>query len=255
MKIVIIEDERITADELAHTIKMLEPDITIEAILDSVQTAIAYFQKSEEPDLIFSDVQLGDGLSFEVFHACNISAPVIFCTAYDEYALNAFKTNSIDYILKPSTSKTIANALAKYRSLRKTFSGGEQQYKTILDALMHRETTKAASILVLHKDKIVPVWIDDIALFFIENEATRLLTFNLKTYSINKTLEEMEKLTGNSFFRANRQCLINRKAIVEVSHYFSQKLSVSASVPYKEKIIVSKEKAPLFLDWLKCVKP
>lgn len=254
MKIVIIEDETITANELAATIKMLEPDTIIEAILDSVQTAIAYFQENEEPDLIFSDVQLGDGLSFEVFKVCKISAPVIFCTAYDEYALNAFKTNSIDYILKPSTSKTIANSLAKYRNLRKTFSGGEQQYQTILDALMYRETTKAASILVLYKDKILPVWIEDIAVFYIENEVTHLQTFNLKIYTINKNLEELEKISGKRFFRINRQCLINRKAIAEASHHFSQKLSVTVSVPYKEKILVSKEKAPQFLNWLECVR-
>jgi len=254
MKIVIIEDESITADELAGTIKKLEPDTIIEAILDSVQTAIAYFQKNEEPDLIFSDVQLGDGLSFEIFKVCKISAPVIFCTAYDEYALNAFKTNSIDYILKPSTSKTIANALAKYHNLRKTFSGGEQQYQAILDTLMFRETTKTASILVLYKDKILPVWIEEIALFYIENEVTHLQTFSMKTYTINKNLEELEKISGKRFFRVNRQCLINRKVIIDASHYFSQKLTVNISVPYKEKILVSKEKAPQFLNWLECVR-
>ena len=192
-------------------------------------------------------------LSFEIFNTCNISAPVIFCTAYDEYALNAFKTNSIDYILKPSTSKTIANALAKYRHFQKTFSSGGNQYQAIMDALTSREITKIASILVLYKDKIVPVWINEIALYYIENEVTHLLTFNNKTYTINKNLEELERISGNSFFRANRQCLINRKAIIDASHYFSQKLSVSISVSYKEKIMISKEKAHQFLNWLENV--
>jgi DNA-binding LytR/AlgR family response regulator len=254
MRIVIIEDERITANELVATIHKLEPEFVIDAILDSVQTAIAYFSNNEEPDLIFSDVQLGDGLSFEIFNACKISAPVIFCTAYDEYALNAFKTNSIDYVLKPFTSKIIADSLSKYRNLRKTFSGEEQQYKAMLDALLLRETTQAASILVSYKDKIVPVWIDEIALFYIETEVTHLLTFNAKAYTINKNLEELEKTVGKSFFRVNRQCLINRKSITEVSHYFSQKLSISISVNYKEKILVSKEKASAFLEWLKTVR-
>jgi len=166
MRIIIIEDEKITADELAATIKKLEPDTVIDAILDSVQTALTYFRENKEPDLIFSDVQLGDGLSFEIFKACKISAPVIFCTAYDEYALNAFKTNSIDYILKPSTSKTIAQSLAKYQNLRKTFSSSEVQYKAILDALITRSAAQTTSILVNYKDKIVPVWIDEM-LFFI----------------------------------------------------------------------------------------
>lgn len=255
MRIVIIEDEKITADELAATIQKLEPNTTIVAILDSVQTAISYFRENEEPDLIFSDVQLGDGLSFEIFSSCSISAPIIFCTAYDEYALNAFRANGIDYILKPSTSKTIASSLSKYQSLRKTLAGGEQQqYKAILDALQLRETPQAASVLVSYKDKIVPVWIDEIAMFYIENEATHLLTFNSKVYTINKNLEELEKVVGRSFFRSNRQCLINRKSVKEVSHHFLQKLSVTVSVPYKDKIMISKEKAPLFLDWLKRVR-
>jgi len=254
MKIVIIEDEKITADELASTITTLEPNATITAILSSVKMGVTYFQKNEAPDLIFSDVQLGDGLSFEIFKAVKISSPVIFCTAYDEYALNAFKTNSIDYILKPSTSQTIADALAKYRNLRQTFSGGELQYKAILDALMNRETPKSASVLVHHKDKILPVRLDDIALFYIENEVTHLLTFDTKTYFINKNLEELEQLSGNNFFRVNRQYLINRKAVIDASHYFSRKLSINISVPYKEKIMVSKEKTPQFLNWLEFVK-
>jgi two-component system, LytTR family, response regulator LytT len=254
MKIVIIEDEKITAEELAGTIKALEPDARITAILSSIKTAIAYFQKNEDPDLIFSDVQLGDGLSFEIFKAVKISAPVIFCTAYDEYALNAFKTNSIDYILKPSTSQTIADALTKYRNLHQTFSGGVQQYKAILDILISRENSKPAAVLVHHKDKILPVRLEDIALFYIENEITHLLTFNTKNYFINKSLEELEQLSGNGFFRVNRQFLINRKAVIDASHYFSRKLSVNISVTYKDKIMVSKEKTPQFLNWLEHVR-
>ncbi|MGE0088599.1 MAG: LytR/AlgR family response regulator transcription factor [Bacteroidales bacterium] len=254
MKIVIIEDERITADDLANTIVELEPNAQIIAILSSVKSAIAYFKNNEAPDLIFSDVQLGDGLSFEIFNAIKISTPVIFCTAYDEYALNAFKTNSVDYILKPSTSKAIAEALSKYRGMQQIFSGGELQYKSILEVLMNRDTPKSASVLVHHKDKIMPVRLDDIAIFYIENENTYLLTFDKKTYFISKNLEELEKTVGNNFFRANRQCLINRKAVVDASHYFSRKLSVNISVPYKDKITVSKEKTPQFLSWLEHVE-
>ncbi|WP_321438214.1 LytTR family DNA-binding domain-containing protein [uncultured Bacteroides sp.] len=250
MNIVIIEDERITADELAGTINNLEPEAKIVAILGSVKTAVAYFQKNESPDLIFSDVQLGDGLSFEIFKAVKISAPVIFCTAYDEYALNAFKTNGIDYILKPSTSQTIADALAKYRSLRETFGGKIQRYDSILDALIKRESSKYASILVYHKEKILPVKMDEIALFYIDNEVTYLLTFASQKYVAGKTLEELEQLSGSNFFRINRQYLVNRKAVIDASRYFLRKLSVNLSIPYKEKILVSKEKTPLFLNWL-----
>ncbi len=250
MNIIIIEDERITADELAGTINNLEPDAKIVAILSSVKTAVAYFQKNESPDLIFSDIQLGDGLSFEIFKAVKISAPVIFCTAYDEYALNAFKTNGIDYILKPSTSQTIADALAKYRSLRETFGGKIQRYDSILDALIKRESPKYASILVFYKEKILPVKMDEIALFYIDNEVTYLLTFTSQKYVAGKTLEELEQLSGSNFFRINRQYLVNRKAVIDASRYFLRKLSVNLSIPYKEKILVSKEKTPQFLNWL-----
>lgn len=250
MNIIIIEDERITADELAGTINNLEPDAKIVAILSSVKTAVAYFQKNESPDLIFSDVQLGDGLSFEIFKAVKISAPVIFCTAYDEYALNAFKTNGIDYILKPSISQTIADALAKYRSLRETFGGKIQRYDSILDALIKRESPKYASILVFYKEKILPVKMDEIALFYIDNEVTYLLTFASQKYVAGKTLEELEQLSGSNFFRINRQYLVNRKAVIDASRYFLRKLSVNLSIPYKEKILVSKEKTPQFLNWL-----
>jgi two-component system, LytTR family, response regulator LytT len=250
MKIIIIEDEKITANDLAGTITSLEPEAKIVAILCSVKSAINYFQNNETPDLIFSDVQLGDGLSFEIFKVLKVMAPIIFCTAYDEYALNAFKTNGIDYILKPSTTKSISEALNKYRNLKQTFSVTNIQYKTILDALKQREAPKSSAVLVHYKDKIMPVRIEEIAFFYIENEVTHLLSFDKKTYSINKKLDELEQICGNDFFRANRQFLINRKAVVDASHFFTRKLVVNISVPFQEQIIVSKEKTPSFLKWL-----
>ncbi|HEX2967576.1 MAG TPA: LytTR family DNA-binding domain-containing protein [Bacteroidales bacterium] len=249
MNIVIIEDEKITADDLAETITKAEPGATIIAILSSVKASVTYFQDNDSFDLIFSDVQLGDGLSFEIFRKVRVKAPIIFCTAYDEYALNAFRTNGIDYILKPFTTKSISEALRKYHTLKQTFSG-EQHYKAIIDTLMNRETPKTAAILVHQNDKILPVLLEDIALFYIKTEITWLITFGKKTYAINKYLDELEDLCGSGFFRVNRQCLVNRKAIIDASHYFSRKLSVNISVSFTEKIIVSKEKTPQFLEWL-----
>ncbi|MFT3738693.1 MAG: LytTR family DNA-binding domain-containing protein [Breznakibacter sp.] len=250
MRIVIIEDERITAEDLTNTIRSLEPTAQIISILTSVKKAIAYFKNNEAPDLIFSDIQLGDGVSFEVFSAVKIKAPVIFCTAYDEYALKAFKTNSIDYMLKPFTAESISDALVKYKDFQQTFSAGETQYKAILDALKNRETPKTAAVLVHYKDKIMPVKLDEVALFYIENSITYLQTFNEMVYVVNKNLEVLDQTVGNHFFRVNRQFIINRKAVVDASHYFSRKLSVHISVPFKEKIIVGKEKTQSFLSWL-----
>jgi DNA-binding LytR/AlgR family response regulator len=250
MKIVIIEDEKITADDLADTIKSVEPDASIVAMLGSVKTAISYFQENDVPDIIFSDVQLGDGLSFEIFKTIKVAAPVIFCTAYDEYALNAFRTNGIDYILKPFNSASIVSALNKYRDLKQSFSGNERPYKELLSVLTQINTPKSSSILVYQGEKIFPVRLEEIALFFIENEITFLITFTNRKYSVNKNLEELEQLAGTEFFRVNRQCLLNRKAVVEASQYFSRKLSITISVPFNEKITVSKEKTPQFLSWL-----
>lgn len=251
MKIVIIEDEEVVADDLERNIRKLI-DQPLEIVkLSSVKEGIAYFQNNESPDLIFSDIQLGDGLSFEIFVAEPISAPIIFCTAYDEYALNAIKANGIDYILKPFTSQMLDNALQKYMQLKKIFSAKQvPQYETLLKLLSGKEAQKTASVLVYHQDKIIPVNLDDIAMFYLENEITHLLTFSGKTYYPNKNLDELERLSGSNFFRANRQYLVCRKAIIDVSSFFSRKLSLNLNIPYTDRVIVSKGKAALFLQWL-----
>lgn len=250
MKIVIIEDEQLTANDLAATIQAIEPNAEITAFLGSVKEALNYFGKEVDVDLIFSDIQLGDGLSFEIFAKVKITAPIIFCTAFDEYAINAFKTNGIDYILKPFTSKAIEVALNKYHQLQHTFSTSSVQYETVLKALMMNSTPVTTSILINYKDKILPIKTDEIALFYVENEITHLLTFDKREFTVGKNLEDLEHVTGKGFFRVNRQFLVNRKAIADASRYFSRKLSVNIVVPFKETIIVSKEKTPQFLGWL-----
>ena len=251
MKIIIIEDEELTANDLAETILNVEQDVQIISILKSVKEAVEFFNNADDhPDLVFSDIQLGDGLSFEIFSKIQCSFPVIFCTAYDEYALNAFRTNGIDYILKPFSEKNISDAFVKYRVLKNTFSKNELHYDSILKLFETQKKQKQGSILVYHGDKIVPIKLDNIAIFYIENETTYLLTFGSIKHRINKTLEQLEKITANSFYRANRQNLINRKAIKEASQYFARKLSISLTIPFTEKILVSKEKITDFLNWL-----
>ncbi len=251
MKIVIIEDEGVVADDLELNIRKLVDEPLDIVQLKSVKEGIAYFKQADAPDLIFSDIQLGDGLSFEIFVAEPINAPVIFCTAYDEYALDAFKANGIDYILKPFTTQTLQRALQRYDQLKRIFSTEEApQYNALMQLLAQREPQKSSSILVYHLDKIIPVKLEDIALFYLANEVTHLLTFSGKTFYPNKNLDELEKLSGNSFFRANRQFLVCRKAIIDVSSFFSRKLSINLNVPFTEKVIVSKGKAPQFLSWL-----
>ncbi|HAQ17911.1 MAG TPA: DNA-binding response regulator [Prolixibacteraceae bacterium] len=250
MKIVIIEDEQLAAEDLADNILKVDPTIQIVASLRSVKEAVSYFQINEKPDLIFCDIQLGDGLSFEIFNKQPLSAPVIFCTAYDEYALKAFKANGIDYILKPFTKKTIEDSLNKFKELKNSFVNNLTHFETILEIFESRRNQKQVSVLVYQKDNIIPVKVDNIALFYIEHEVTHLITFDKKKYLISKTLEELEKITGSDFFRTNRQFFINRKAIKDASQYFTRKLSINLTIPFSEKIFVSKEKSKDFLNWL-----
>jgi len=249
MRVVIIEDEVLTAEDLKESIQQLDNTVEVVAVLQSVREAVAYFQRNDMPDLIFSDIQLGDGESFDIYRTVEVTAPVIFCTAYDEYALQAFKTNGIEYILKPFTNASIADAIRKYNNLRRQFTGIATSANTIAETVQ-QHTPKPAAILVHYKDKIVPVRLENIVLFYIEKEVLYLMTFDRQHYYLKKSLEEAEQLCGSNFFRVNRQFLVNRKAIKDASHYVSRKLSVNLSVPFREVITISKEKAPQFLAWL-----
>lgn len=250
MNVVIIEDEIITAEDLAQTIKACQPKAAISKILGTVKESIAWFNNMPEPDLIFSDIQLGDGLSFEIFATAPVNIPVIFCTAYDEYALNAFQANGIDYILKPFTTDSVAAAIKKYLNFREKIVGDTLRYKTLEDLFRTPRTTETSSILVYQKDQILPIGIDQIAFFYLKRGAVFLTTFNKEQYLVNKSLDEIGEQIGPSFFRANRQFLIHRKAVTSASSYLSRKLSVSLNVPTEESVTVSKEKMTEFLDWL-----
>jgi two-component system, LytTR family, response regulator LytT len=251
MKIVLIEDESLTAEDLSETISRVEPAAEITAILSSVKEAVAWFKKNAGPDIIFSDIQLGDGLSFSIFQEAAISTPVIFCTAYDEYALRAFKANGIDYVLKPFTQKAIADAFDRYKRLKDNFSPAAPGYEN-LTRLFEQRTQTDAALLVYFKEKIVPVKFADIALFYIENEITHLITFDRDRYCVTKPMDELEKSAGKNFYRLNRKHLVNRNAVKDASQYFHRKLLINLSVPVDiaDPITVSKEKAAHFLNWL-----
>lgn len=250
MRIVIIEDEIITARDLEQTIKELYPQAEILQILGTVRESIRYFTTPPAIDLIFSDIQLGDGLSFEIFSTADINIPVIFCTAFDEYALNAFQANGIDYILKPFTTDSVAAAINKYLSFRGQIVENALRYKSLGELFRPEKTAATSSILVYQKDKIQPIPLDQIAFFYLKKGAVFLTTFDKKQYLISKSLEELSEQIGPSFFRTNRQFLINRKAVQNASSYLSRKLSVTLNVPTEEPVTVSKEKMTQFLEWL-----
>jgi two-component system response regulator LytT len=250
LKIAIIEDEKLTALDLADTLKKVDSDIEIVAILASVKQAISYFKSAGKFDLIFSDIQLPDGLSFDIFKNVQITVPVIFCTAYDQYALEAFDTNSIDYLLKPFNKASVSKALDKYQGLKSNFSAPDNNFDKLLQTLGQKLSRQTTSIIIHQGDKIIPIETQNIALFFLEDEYVFALTFNLKKHIVTQNLEELEHLCGTSFFRVNRQYLVNRKAIKDATRYFNRKLLIHLNLDYSDQIIVGKLKTSLFLEWL-----
>jgi len=248
MKVVIIEDEIRTARILKKTLE--EQHIEVVTLISSIEEGIAYFRGKPDVDLIFSDIEITDGLCFDLFREVTVECPVIFCTAFNQYALEAFRANGIDYIVKPFTEKSINEALTKFRNLTRIkptqTTDNAELYELLKTTLVPRKTT----ILVNFRDKAFPVSLAAVAYFFVEGENTILNTEG-KEYTITKSLEELEaSLDPKQFFRANRQYLINRTYIREVEKFFARKLAIKLTVPVNEPIIVSKARATEFMDWL-----
>ncbi|AMP98480.1 LytTR family transcriptional regulator [Pedobacter cryoconitis] len=248
MNIVIIEDEIKTAKALAKMILSLQPTAQITATIQSVKTAVAYFSAHASPDLIFMDVQLADGNCFEIFKQTEVRAPVIFCTAFDAYALDAFKANGIDYILKPFSANSLQSAFEKVILLQNFFQVNEQasiQINKLLDP------AGKTGFLVFKNNKYSTIQTHDIACFYIRDEITILVTATSEEYGISQSLEELYKvLNPKQFFRINRQYLISYSAVKEVEHYFARKLIVKLNISTFGQLIVGKDKATLFLNWL-----
>jgi len=248
MRFLIIEDEKLTAKDLELSIKEIRPNFNLIKILPSVKSTITFLKTKPLIDLIFSDIQLTDGLSFEIFKKVEIEAPVIFCTAYDEYALNAFDVNGIAYILKPFTTETIETAIQKFEKLT-------QQKDNKLTALLQYieqsiKPTTSPTVLVHQGEKIIPVSLDDIAVISLKNGIVRLHTFDKKVFIASESLEELDNLNNPNFFRANRQYLVHQKSIKNAARYFNRRLVLHLYISFDEKIIISREKKPAFLEWL-----
>jgi two-component system response regulator LytT len=253
MKAVIIEDEHSAVLNLEHILESIEPNIQIIETIDTVSDAIAFFQKENGYDLVFMDIRLADGISFEIFKEVEPTAPIVFTTAYDQYAIQAFKVNSIDYLLKPIQEEDLKNAIDKFKqSLSKsqsTFSS--EQVKGILNLLKQQKKSFRQSYLVQKGDTLTPVASNDFAFFFIQNGVVRGTTNENVIYHLDGKLEDLEnELNPEEFFRANRQYLIQRTAIKNLSVYFNGRLIVNTLPKAKEQIIVSKANAPKFKAWL-----
>lgn len=252
MTIVVIEDEIKTAKALGQLILSIRPDAQILSYIQSIDGAVSYLLENDQPDLIFMDIQLADGLCFEIFKNVEVLSPVIFCTAFDDYAIEAFKSNGIDYVLKPFSRENIAQAIKKAGELKNFFQRNKKAMPDF-DYLLTRtgENKGKSSFLVFKNNKYQTVLTENIALFCIKNETPTIITFDKAEYQITQSLDEVHKLLSpTQFFRINRQYLINFSAIREAEHYFSRKLILKLTIPTEEKLLVGKEKATAFLSWL-----
>ena len=247
MKTLIIEDEMLAAQALQKLLVEVSPEAEVLAVLETVEDSLEWFENNEMPDLVFMDIHLADGSSFAIFEKVEVTCPIIFTTAYDEYALKAFEVNSIDYLLKPINKKDLKRAMGKYNTLMSR----RNQLQRFLTKIEPQQRHYKSCFLMPERDKLIPIPVSDVAFVYIDTKTVKMVTFEHKSYYVNVTLDEMmEQLDPNIFFRANRQFLISRNAIKDISIWFGNKLCINLSVEVPEKIIVSKARVSEFKNWL-----
>lgn len=250
MKVVIIEDEKTAAENLIYHLAQIDPLIEVDMVIDTVSGCIDYFNESRDIDLAFFDIHLADGISFDVFKDVEINTPVIFTTAYDEYALKAFKVNSIDYLLKPIDEDELKESIERFKALNRNVRM-PREFESVLELLRTASKKYKSTFLVQQKDKLIPLDVADIAYFTIENGVVKAISFEDKSYIVEEKLEDIKAvLNPDQFFRANRQFIVHRKAIKNMSIYFNGKLILNVTPPPSEKIVVSKVKAPQLKMWI-----
>lgn len=251
MNILIVEDEPKTAKLLKELIEAQDAGNKVLSICDSIEASVNYIKTTTvKIELFFMDIMLADGNSFDIFKQIKITAPVVFCTAFDDYILTAFKHNGIDYILKPFQEKDIEVAFAKIKQLKQALAVSEEAIGQLSGLV--KQPALQTSFLTQFRDKIYPVQAREVALVALENEVVYLYTFDNGKHPIFKTIEEVEGvLEAGKFFRINRQMLINREAVVTIEPYFNRKVIVKAKITPAEKPVVSRLKVTAFLEWVK----
>lgn len=250
MNIIIIEDEKPAARLLQRKVEKL--GLQVNTLLHSVEESIDWFQNNAHPDLIFLDIQLSDGLSFEIFESIDIKSAVIFTTAYDEYALRAFKLNSIDYLLKPIDEDDLEIAVNKFKARNNSASNLSLDFEMIKKMLVNpvdRVFKKRFTIKVGQQLKMITI--DEIECFYSENKGTYLHTFDNRNYLLDVTLEQLEnELDPQNFYRVSRKFIIPMKAIKEIQIYSNSRLKVILPTYKEDEVIVSREKVAEFKSWI-----
>jgi DNA-binding LytR/AlgR family response regulator len=251
MNILIIEDEQATA---RHTKKMLEeinPEVNVIGILDSIESAVAWFRTHSEPDLLILDIHLADGLSFEIFREIDIICPVIFATAYDQYAIQAFRVNSVDYLLKPISKEALLESLNKYQKIKLPNNTPSIDYRKLAEMLSKPVSDLLKRIMIRYGETIKAIDIKDVAYFHTEEKVVFLSTFDNKNYPVDFSLDELEnKLDPSRWYRINRQFIISFESIEKMTAYSKSRIKISLRPPCITESISSTERSGDFKLWL-----
>ncbi len=253
IQVLIVEDEPLAQNELKRLLASVEHEIHVLECIDSIEEAVEWLEANPAPDLMFFDIRLSDGLSFEIFRQVNTKAPVIFTTAYDEYAIQAFKVHSIDYLLKPVKLSDLNKALEKYKS---HFDSAKKPEMALdiqqLEKLFAVEKPRYKSRFITRiGDQILRINLEEVAYFKAEDNEVMLVTHNNKRYFVNHTLDQLnELLDPNIFYRINRSYIVGIKAIGKISKYFNSRLHLELNPDADESVLISRVKVPDFLNWI-----
>ena len=251
-KVLIIEDEKPAAEWLQQLILKLGYEIKISGVIDSVRGAAEWFRQNLAPDLVFMDIQLADGLSFEIFEQVNVPCPVIFTTAYEEYAVKAFKVNSVDYLLKPIALDELEAAFRKFENQVKKEEEVQPVTPDLLNKVreMLRKQYKTRFVIKVGEHlKSIPV--EDIQFFYSLDKATFLCTSDFKTYIVDYSLDRISEMVDeHRFFRINRKYILSNQSIADIVFYSNSRLKIKLKKPDEESIIVSRDKVAAFKEWL-----
>jgi two-component system response regulator LytT len=236
------------ADDIIKLLGKISHPVAAIKIIGSIIEAESFFKSGHSTNLIFSNIKINGSNSFAIFKQVKINTPVIYYADDTAHAIEAYQYNAIGYIVKPLTRNAIADSVEIYKSLHEGFN---KQNNHTNEFIISKKTNPGSSLIITWKDKIIPVKIKDIALFNIEYKMTQAITFTNRKYFIANTLEDLEEICGPDFYRANRQFLINREVVAEASQHFARKLVLKLKVDGEYEIIISKNRVPEFLSWLR----
>lgn len=249
MEVVIVEDEKLASDKLMMLLKSIDVSIQTKAVLTSVEESIKWFS-TNQCDLVFLDINLSDDLSFNIFKEVNIDTPIIFTTAYDEYAIRAFEQNSLAYLLKPISKEELMKSLDKFHSLNRR---AESLWSRKLENFVSGFTTSSENIRdrfsVNYGGKMRSIAAKDVAMFYVKDRIVYLITYSGTKYVMDKTMEKIEEEVDRTFFRVNRQFLVHIDNIEEVIPYSSRKLKINTKVAAEESVLVPQDKITKFKQW------